>query len=124
MAKAKGSPKTGGRKPGSKNKATKAKEMAIAKAGITPLEFMLGVMKGKRIPLDVKGIDRMILQFDAAKAAAPYVHPRMTAITAIPLNPNDMNIVGQIDMIEAARRIAFALELAAPIEGESREVDA
>ena len=40
-----GIPKTGGRKEGTPNKATATREAEIRAAGMTPLEFMLGVMR-------------------------------------------------------------------------------
>jgi hypothetical protein len=61
-----------GRKPGSLNK--KCKELAerLLLEGETPLEFMLAVMRSP--DLDQK------LRVDVAKAAAPYIHPRFSAI--------------------------------------------
>ena len=44
MAKAKGSPKTGGRKAGTPNKRTQFMAQ-LAEAGIDPLEFMFSVMR-------------------------------------------------------------------------------
>ncbi|MFD0738249.1 hypothetical protein ACFQZQ_02960 [Lysobacter koreensis] len=67
-----GTPKTGGRKPGSTNKATAAREATIAAEGVTPLEYMLRVMR------DAAADESKRL--DAAKAAAPYVHPRLSAV--------------------------------------------
>lgn len=67
--------KTGGRKKGTPNKTTEArvaKAAEIVASGLTPLEFMLGVM---RDPNATPG-ERM----DAAKSAAPYVHPKLAAI--------------------------------------------
>ncbi|SRR5258708_4513042 len=72
-------PKFGGRKPGSKNKAKAERTAAIAAAGITPLEFMLREMR-RPIPTNVKPAVKAsmrALQMDAAKAAAPYVHPKL-----------------------------------------------
>src|SRR5207302_8231597 len=40
-----GIPKAGGRKEGTPNKATATREAEIRAAGMTPLEFMLGVMR-------------------------------------------------------------------------------
>ncbi len=40
--------------------------------GLSPLEFMLGVLRDEGKSFD----DR----FEAAKAAAPYVHPRLAAV--------------------------------------------
>lgn len=67
-----GHPKTGGRKKGVPNKASAAKAAEIAATGKTPLEFMLDVMRDKSQPEDMR--------LDAAKAAAPYVHPKLSSI--------------------------------------------
>lgn len=73
-----------GRKKGSKNKITEAREsiaFAALHAGVTPLEYMLDCMR-MPIPEDADAITRAAmvdLRFEAAKAAAPYVHPRLTA---------------------------------------------
>jgi hypothetical protein len=61
-----------GRKPGAINKATaKAKAMAEA-TGITPLEFMLNVMRDE----DAERSERL----DMAKAAAPYIHAKLASV--------------------------------------------
>ena len=58
-----------GRPKGSKNRATReALEMAKA-AGITPLEYMLNVMRDSRAKIPRR--DAMAI------AAAPYIHPRL-----------------------------------------------
>lgn len=67
--------KTGGRRKGTPNKATAEKVAIIAEAsaaGQTPMDFMLGVMRDGTYPLDVR--------LDAAKAVAPYVHPKLATI--------------------------------------------
>lgn len=71
---ARGGPRpNAGRPTGAINKATKkAKERAEA-SGIMPLDFMLQVMRDE-------GADRAE-RLDMAKAAAPYVHARLTATT-------------------------------------------
>lgn len=66
--------KTGGRKKGVPNKATAAKQAEIAASGLTPLEFMLGVMRNEG--------NEQSVRLDAAKAAAPYVHPKLANIDA------------------------------------------
>lgn len=74
--------KTGGRKKGSRNKATAGKEAAIAKSGLTPLEFMLNLMR-MEVDEDADIQQRIAvnaMRFEAAKAAAPYVHPRLNAV--------------------------------------------
>ena len=75
-----GGPRPGsGRKKGTKNPATIAKEAllseVIAKAvegDTTPLEVMLTIMRDPATEPAMK--------FEAAKAAAPYVHPRLSQV--------------------------------------------
>jgi hypothetical protein len=62
--------KTGGRQKGARNR---ARALAAA-TGILPLNYMLSVMRDPA--LDHKRRDAM------AMAAAPYLHPRLTAIDA------------------------------------------
>ena len=38
-------PKTGGRKKGTQNKASAARERAIAASGLTPLDYMLSLLR-------------------------------------------------------------------------------
>jgi hypothetical protein len=64
--------KTGGRKKGVPNKATAAKAAEIAASGLTPLDFMLQKMRDEAADLATR--------MDAAKAAAPYVHPKLASI--------------------------------------------
>lgn len=71
-----------GRKAGSATKRTREIADKAAEDGITPLEFMLNVMRGDP-PEGIEPkqlMDWMGMQFEAAKAAAPYVHPRLAAI--------------------------------------------
>ena len=58
-----GIPKTGGRKEGTPNKATATREAEIKASGVTPLDFMLGVMRD-----DGKTVE---LRLEAAAKAAP-----------------------------------------------------
>lgn len=74
LGRPKGSPKTGGRQKGTPNRATAAKAAEIAASGLTPLDFMLKVMRD-----EAEDIDR---RCDMAKGAAPYVHARLAAIDA------------------------------------------
>ena len=64
--------KTGGRKAGTPNRATAAKVAAIAASGLTPLDYMLSVMRNEDGAPEIR--------LEAAKAAAPYVHPRLSAV--------------------------------------------
>lgn len=64
--------KTGGRKKGVRNKRTEARETIIAKAKITPLEYMLQVLEDELAdPQDRRW---------AAKEAAPYVHAKLASV--------------------------------------------
>lgn len=76
--------KTGGRKKGVPNKASAAKAVAIASEGITPLDYMLRIVRGP-CPADAS-LSEMItwegMRLDAAKAAAPYVHPKLQPVDA------------------------------------------
>lgn len=67
--------KTGGRKPGSKNKhvSPTAKSLEeIVGNGITPLEYMLNVMRDESAEKPRR--DEM------SKASAPYIHAKLAAI--------------------------------------------
>ncbi len=63
-----------GRPKGAKNRRTRLQEEAskqALKGGITPLEFLLGIMRDEN---EAKGV-----RMAAAKAALPYCHPRLSA---------------------------------------------
>jgi hypothetical protein len=64
--------KTGGRSKGTPNKATAEKAAEVAASGLSPLDFMLRLMRDEEQPLNLRA--------DAAKNAAPYVHPRLAAV--------------------------------------------
>src|SRR6185437_16358785 len=64
--------KTGGRVKGTPNKAPAAKVAEIAASGLTPLEYMLQVLRAP----ESTSADRAW----AAKEAAPYCHSRLAAI--------------------------------------------
>src|SRR5258708_15116454 len=92
--------KTGGRTKGTPNKASAAKAAAIAVSGLTPLDFAIATMRRyaakaeawEQIADDETATPseraeaaktaREYTQFamDAAKTAAPYAHPKLTAI--------------------------------------------
>jgi hypothetical protein len=92
--------KTGGRKKGTPNKATAQVAAEIAATGETPLEFMLKRMRDEAAD--------PLMRFEAAKAAAPYVHPKLAAIEH---TGKDGGPIQTIDVTpeERAKRIAFAL---------------
>lgn len=61
-----------GRKSGAPNKASAARQAEVAATGITPLDWMLGVLRDKTA--DNERRDK------AARDCAPYVHPRLAAV--------------------------------------------
>src|SRR6478609_3241582 len=79
--KPKGLPKTGGRQKGAVDKIKR--EAILAAQGITPLDYMMMLVRAETPP----GLDpavaraRETLRFEAAKAAAPYVHARLQTTT-------------------------------------------
>lgn len=71
-----------GRPAGSRNKRSLAQISAAIASGETPLEFMLRVMRGEATPKDADDRVKAVyagLQFEAAKAAAPYIHARLSS---------------------------------------------
>ncbi len=79
----------GGRKRGSKNKATVAKEHAAktgANKNLTPLAHLLKIMRDPKQPKEVR--------MEMAKAAAPYMHSRLQSTTV--RNPEDEKLVIQV----------------------------
>ena len=69
MAKGK---KSGGRQKGTPNKATAQRQREVAASGEVPLEYLLKVMRDEHASLEAR--------FEAAKAAAPYVHPKLASV--------------------------------------------
>lgn len=90
-------PKTGGRKKGTPNKATAKKAAEIAKSGMTPLDYMLQVMRDTGQAQDIR--------LDAAKSAAPYVHPKLAAIEHT--GGGGAPLIPEAKESEVARRLAF-----------------
>jgi hypothetical protein len=71
-----GTQKTGGRQPGTRNKATLAKEAAqlalIDTDALKPLAYMLAILRDETAPRAER--------FAAAKEAAPYCHRKLASI--------------------------------------------
>ena len=61
-----------GRKKGSRNRASIAREREIAASGLTPPAYMPAIMRDNTQPMAVR--------MEIAKAAAPYVHPRLATV--------------------------------------------
>lgn len=96
-----GNRKGAGRPKGSKNKKTVALQMAVLETGITPLAYLLQVMRDPET--DPK--DRL----SAAIAAAPYVHAKLSAIelsgdTNAPVAVT-INVVSMLDFNAVRARI-------------------
>jgi hypothetical protein len=76
--------------------------------GITPLEFMLNIM---RTEPDSDIEDSRILQallemrFEAAKAAAPYIHPKLAAVELSGGVGVDLSIADQIKQAHEQRKL-------------------
>jgi hypothetical protein len=93
--------KTGGRKKGTPNKATAAKAVAIAASGLAPLDHLLSIMRNESLDQNIR--------LDAAKAAAPYVHPRMAPAEPRHPDPDFMPLAERLaeldreDAIEASK---------------------
>ena len=62
----------GGRKNGTPNRASAARQAEVAASGITPLDYMLKVLRDENADPHQR--------FEAAKSAAPYVHPKLANI--------------------------------------------
>jgi hypothetical protein len=77
-----------GRRPGSTTQKTREIADRATEEGITPLEFMLQVMRDE----SAERSERL----DMAKAAAPYVHPRLSAVEA----KIDAEVNGSVTKIE------------------------
>jgi hypothetical protein len=89
-----------GRKAKLPDKATIARQQAVAASGETPLEYMLRVMRDPSS--DDQRRDQM------ARAAAPYVHSKLTAIEHTGKDGGPIETADVSDT-ELARAIAFTL---------------
>jgi hypothetical protein len=88
---ARGGPRSGaGRPKGATNKTTAERLEAIKATGMTPLEYLTSVYQDENAE-EAKRID-------AAKAAAPYVHPRLNAVE-LSGNP-DAPLVSRIELVD------------------------
>jgi hypothetical protein len=97
-----GARKGAGRKPGAITQRTRDIANGIIEdGGVTPLEFMLQIMREE----PPEGASPEVFygtrnrQFEAAKAAAPYVHPRLAAVEVSGDAENPLQIVGRIELV-------------------------
>jgi hypothetical protein len=93
----KGLPKTGGRQKGVLNKRVRDFHAAVSEAGVTPLEYMLAVLRDKTV--DPERRDRM------AAAAAPYIHPRLSNVEAKIDVTGHEAALAELEEIEAVRLV-------------------
>jgi len=64
--------KSGGRVAGTPNLKNQVQAIKIKDSGLTPLDYMISVMRDDK--------QEQWTRLDAAKAAAPYVHPKLANI--------------------------------------------
>ena len=89
----------GGRRPGAGRKAgvpnKRTVELRALAAGQlpagTPLEFLTGVYRNEALPID--------LRIDAASKAAPYVHPRLAAVTVGGDREDPLRAITRIELV-------------------------
>ena len=120
-----------GRRKGARNVRTRELARKAAEEGITPLDVMLKNMRWADGQADevlakimdgqaegAEGVDALkeLMNFramaqNAAKDAAPYIHPRLAAIEHTGKDGESLNMGGLATSgeIEQARRVAFAL---------------
>jgi hypothetical protein len=83
--------KTGGRTKGTPNKKTLALQAKVEAAGrVSPLDYVLGVMWDADAP--------PAMRFEAAKAALPFLHPKLAAIEHSgpeggPIETRDLSVI-------------------------------
>lgn len=98
-----------GRKPGAPNKATAARQEAVEASGLTPLDYLLSVMRDEAAPREER--------VDAANKAAPYVHPKLSSVDhrssdgSMSPKPTTFDLATMTDdELEAYRTLAAAAE--------------
>jgi hypothetical protein len=104
----KGQPKTGGRKKGVGNLRARYLSEQAAKAGLTPRDYLLGVLRDPRASVERRDW--------AAATLAPYVHPRLAAIEARvdQYNQVEMRVTRAELAAQAKRRIDEAFREYSP----------
>ena len=95
--------KTGGRQKGTPNRKTRTLLAQVEASGMSPLDFLLQVMRDPAAPLATR--------FEAAYRAAPYVHPRLAAVEHAGKDKGQIETKVLSDL-DAARRIAFIFDRA------------
>lgn len=81
-----------GRPAGASNKRTIEQVEAIAASGMTPLEYLTSVYQ------DVGAEESK--RIDAAKAAAPYVHAKMSSVELSGPDGDPLEVVTRIELVD------------------------
>lgn len=90
-----------GRKPGSATKKTREIADKAMAEGISPLEYMLQVMRDDSGHEDPRiQAQREAMRFEAAKAAAPYIHPRLQAIEHTGPEGGALETITRIELVD------------------------
>jgi hypothetical protein len=85
-----GGPRSGaGRKPGASTKFNEEARIAALEGGISPLDFMLKILRNEE--------NAFADRFEAAKAAAPYVHAKLAAVEHAGNKDNPVKMVIEWD---------------------------
>jgi len=114
--------KTGGRRPGSKNKRTLELEArveamleGIDASQMLPVDFLLYLMRDSKLEIG--------LRFEAARAAAPFLHPRLAQVEHSGPGRGPIQTEGkhEVSDIEAVRLIGRLLTRTAAATESSSE---
>lgn len=81
-----------GRPKGAQNKRTIEQVEAVASSGITPLDYMLSILRDGNQAADAR--------LEAAKAAAPYVHPRLNSVEHKGDAENPLELITRIELVD------------------------
>jgi hypothetical protein len=102
-----------GRKPNIPNRRTRALQERVEASGMSPLDFLLSVMRNPKA--------KMAVRIDCATRAAPFVHAKLTAVERSGKDGGPMEVeVKQYSDIEAARLIGrFLTKVGASHNGDS-----
>ena len=85
-----------GRPKGARNKRSDKQVQAIKNSGLTPLEYLAGIYQDDEMPITMR--------LDAAKAAAPYVHARLSSVE-MDINPGDKRSMSEYSAEELAELV-------------------
>lgn len=121
MAAPKGHPRYGGRTKGTSNRRTVAFRAEVSESGLTPLQYMVSVMRDPNADPDRR--DRM------AAAGAPFIHPRL-AVSAVSVHERKFSDMTEEErkreierlVAQARQVIAEARAEEGVIEGEAIEI--